>query len=238
MSKASRFLAGLLLLPFVWAEGAALLALLPDAYAPDFPFVSGEVVAFMGGMALWCVLAWLVGGGGWLYVFGHELTHAAWALLTFSKVSKIHVTSRGGYCLIDNPGPFTTLAPYFVPFYVVVLLLIRLALGFWFELAPYARWWIAALGFAYGFHVTKTVESIVKVAQPDIRAYGRLFSYVFIAAANLLFLGLGLATMLGSPLRGWLWELWGATVGAYGATGRMIVHLTLAAVSAARGLLK
>lgn len=237
MNRTLRFSAGLLLLPFIWAEGVALLSLLPDAYATDFPYVSWEILAFIGGMALWCAIALRIGGGGWLYVFGHELTHAAWALMTFTKVSKIHVTRRGGYCLISNPGPLTTLAPYFVPFYVVVLLLVRLALGHWFDMAPWARWWIGALGFAYGFHVTNTIESLVKVAQPDIREYGRLFSCVLIVVANMLFLGLGMAVMLGSPLRGWLMGLWGATADAYCATWRFAVWAAMSAFSFAKGVL-
>ena len=61
---------------------------------------------------------------------------------------------------------------------------------------------------------------------------------VLIMAANLLFLGLGLAVMLGTPLREWLWELWGAAAGAYGATGRNAVKWTLAAFSAARGIVE
>lgn len=199
MAKFLRFVTGLLLLPFVWAECLALFDVLPGAFSPDFPFLSRELLAVFGGIALWLVIAWRASVSNWFYVFGHELTHAAWGLLTFSKVSKISVTSRGGYCLINNPGMFTTLAPYFIPFYVVVLLALRALLGIWFDMTPFAPWWFCALGFAYGFHLTNTVVSIVTVDQPDIRAYGRFFSCAFILAANLLFLMLGFALLVGLP---------------------------------------
>ena len=232
MAKTFRFISGLLLLPFIAAEALAIFGLVPDAFVPDFPFFSGEIVAFMAGMAIWCAISWRIDVNNWFYVFGHELTHAAWATLTFSKVSKISVTSKGGYCLINNPGPLTTLSPYFIPFYVVVLLLIRLLLGIWFDMAPYARWWLGALGFAYAFHVTNTISSLVKVAQPDIRAYGRFFSCVFIVVVNLLILGFGMAAMTATPMREWLGGLANASSRTYGATWRFIAWAVGAAFNA------
>ena len=91
MAKTFRFISGLLLLPFIAAEALAIFGLVPDAFVPDFPFFSGEIVAFMAGMAIWCAISWRIDVNNWFYVFGHELTHAAWATLTFSKVSKISV---------------------------------------------------------------------------------------------------------------------------------------------------
>lgn len=197
--KTARFLVALALLPFLWAEFAAIPVLAPGSFAPDFPFVSSDILFLFGGMALWFVVAWRFRVNPWFYVLGHELTHAAWALLTFSKVGRISVTSRGGYCTIDKPGVFTTLAPYFVPFYLALLLILRAILSIWFVMAPYGGWWMGAFGFAYGFHVTNTIDSIVGVDQPDIREYGRVFSCVLIAVANMLFLLLGFAAAAGTP---------------------------------------
>lgn len=197
--KTARFLLALALLPFLWAEFAAIPVLAPGSFVPEFPFVSTGIVCLFGGMALWFAVAWRFRVNPWFYVLGHELTHAAWALLTFSKVGRISVTSRGGYCTISNPGVFTTLAPYFIPFYLALLLAIRAVASVWLDMSPYGNWWMAAFGFAYGFHVTNTIDSIVGVDQPDIREYGRTFSCVLIAAANMLFLLLGFAAASGTP---------------------------------------
>ena len=216
--KTARFVAALALLPFVWAEFAALPALAPDAFAPEFPFVSAGVMSLFGGMALWFAIAWRFRVNPWFYVLGHELTHAFWALLTFSKVGRINVTSRGGFCMISDPGVFTTLAPYFIPFYLVVLLAIRAIAGIWIDMAPYGNLWFAAFGFAYGFHLTNTIESITGVDQPDIREYGRFFSCTLIVAANMLFLLLGFAAVSGTPF-GELWNALASSVcSAYAAT--------------------
>ena len=237
MARTVRFAIGAALLPFVWAATTATLTLVPDALTAEFPFVSRKILFFSAGVAVWCAIAWRFMVNNWFYIFGHELTHAAWALLTFSKVTRISVTAKGGYCLIENPGPFTTLAPYFVPFYAVVLLLARLLLGIWVDMASYSHWWLAALGFAYGFHATNTVESLTEVAQPDIREYGKFFSCTLIIAANLLFLGLGAAAMLGVPLLEWLSTLLDSCVSAYCAAWRGIAWAVATAFTAVKGVI-
>lgn len=201
-----RLLIGVLLLPLLWAECLVAWAIVPDAFVQDFPFLSTPLLALAGGFAAWLLLALRVPVSNWFYVFGHELTHAAWGLATLSRVSKIRVSASGGYCVVENPGMFTTLAPYFIPFYLVLAMALRALLGIWFDMSPYATWWLVAMGFAYGFHVTNTFETLAKVAQPDIRAYGRFFSCVFIVAANLAFLAAGLALALGVP-GGELWNI-------------------------------
>lgn len=209
-----RFLVGLLLLPFIWAECKVALAIVPNAFTQQAPFLSAPLLAMIGGFALWLLLACKVTVSNWFYVLGHELTHACWALLTFSKVSKIKVSSNGGYCLISNPGMFTTLAPYFIPFYLVVVLVLRAILGIWLDMSNGALWWMGAVGFAYGFHVTNTIAALTKAEQSDIRVYGRFFSCAFIVVANLAFLDLGMALSMGVPPG----ELWGSFVENTSAT--------------------
>lgn len=199
-----RFIAGLALLPFVWAECRVAAAILPNAFTQEAPFISTPLLSMIAGFALWLLLACRASTSSWFYVLGHELTHACWALLTFSKVSKIKVSSNGGYCLISNPGMFTTLAPYFIPFYLLVVLAARALLGIWLDMSAYAPWWMGAVGFTYGFHVTNTIAALTKAEQSDIRVYGRFFSCVFIVVANLAFLDLGMSVAMGVPVG----ELW------------------------------
>lgn len=214
----ARFTAGLLMLPLLWAECLVIWTIMPDAFVQDFPFLSRQLMALAGGFAAWLLLAMRIPVSNWFYVFGHELTHAAWGLATLSRVSKIRITSNGGYCVVENPGMFTTLAPYFIPFYLVLALAVRAVLGIWFDMSGFATLWIGAMGFAYGFHVTSTIGTLVNVAQPDIREYGRFFSCVFIVAANLAFVAAGLALALGVPA-GDFWNIARERVaGVYAAT--------------------
>lgn len=220
-----RFVLGLLLLPFLWAECLAVYSAVPDAFIPDFPYLSGNLISLAVGLFAWLALSCRFSVSNAIYVFGHEMTHAAWALATFSKVSKIKVSAGGGYCMISNPGMFTTLAPYFIPFYLVVVLLLRAILGIWLDMSPYSNLWMGAVGFTYGFHVTNTIATLVKVEQPDIHVYGRLFSCVFIAMANLGFLAIGMALATGMPLGELGGTLVDSAIGCYSATADVIMRL-------------
>ena len=124
---------------------------------------------------------------------------------------------------LTNPGLFTTLAPYFVPFYLVVVLLLRLLAGLFWDMAPFAPWWLGLMGMAYGFHVTYTVRSLAQ-RQPDIRAFGRVISYVLILLINLLVFGYGLVALTPASFPNYHGALAGRTVQAYSATGRFIAH--------------
>lgn len=230
MFRAFRFLVALVLLPALAAECLAIRALMPAFFIGDFPFLSPEILAVLGGYAAWTVLFAFARIPEWIYVLGHELTHAAWGLCTFSKVGRIRVSSSGGSCVVSNPGMFTTLAPYFVPFYMVVTLLTRLAVGLFADMAQYALWWLAAIGFTYGFHLTYTVKTLVEVEQPDVREYGRFFSYVLIVAANLLVLGAGLVWVTGTPPGQYVAELGDCLRESYVWTWRWLCALAKSVV--------
>jgi len=86
------------------------------------------------------------------------------------------------------------LAPYFFPFYAVLLVLVCLGcdlFGVW--RAAYAPWYHVLLGAAYAFHVTLTWH-ILKTRQTDITSQGYVFSAVVI------FLGNAAVLMIGAPL--------------------------------------
>ncbi len=203
-----RFITGLFLLPVIVAQGKTVAFILPGFFSASFPYVNGDVLAIFGGYFLWLILQMCCKVPDTLYIFGHELTHAMWALLTFSKVGKIKISKKGGYCEVTNPGPFITLAPYFVPFYSVIVLLLRFGIGLFTDMTPYSGWWFIILGFTYGFHLTNTIKTLYEVAQPDVLAYGRLFSYTLIAAVNLLVLEMSFVIILSLPLKDFVLSFW------------------------------
>ena len=193
------FLLGVALIPAIGAAFLAVGDLLPSLFKSSLPFIAPEPLAFAAGYALWILLFLFLPPSVKMYVWGHELTHAMWGLMTGSKVGKIKVTDKGGYVNLTNPGIFTTLAPYFVPFYLVVILLLRLLAGLFLDMGPYALWWLGLFGMAYGFHITYTVRSLTE-HQPDIREFGRVISYALILLINVLVFGYGIVAITNATL--------------------------------------
>ena len=222
------FLVGAALLPAVFAAARAVYDLVPALFIQSPPFIAPEPLAFAGGCVLWTLLFFFLPPSVKMYVWGHELTHAIWGLLTGSKVGKIKVGEDGGYVNLTNPGIFTTLAPYFVPFYLIVVLLIRLLCGLFWDMGPYSLVWLALMGMAYGFHVTYTVRSLTE-RQPDIREFGHLISYTLILLINVLVFGYGLVAITHATLPEYHGALVDRAMQSYSATWKAISDAAISA---------
>ncbi|MDB6040812.1 MAG: hypothetical protein JWM99_4653 [Verrucomicrobiales bacterium] len=189
-AKRLKFLAGLLLLPFCAGVARTTVRLIQATATADtfwFPFVAGA--------ACWLSIYVLLPKPLWLYVCGHELTHALWACTFGGKVKKIKISARGGYVSLSKTNFLISLSPYFFPLYAVLILAgfilghVIWGLRTWFPLL------YLSLGTAYCFHVTLTAFAL-KAKQTDITDHGRLFSAVIIWLGNLgvLIVGLPLLT--------------------------------------------
>jgi len=202
--KFVKWLIGLLLLPVCAGVASAVWRLLRASGYADTTWVP-----LLAGALCWGVIYLLLPRPMWLYVAGHELTHALWAWLLNGEVRQLRINSRGGHVVVSKSNFVIALAPYFFPFYaalvVVMFLLARLAL-------PWPRlevWFLLLLGVAYGFHLTLTGH-VLKTRQSDITAHGYLFSAVIIFLGNALVLLLGLPALTSSteiPTAFlWCWE--------------------------------
>ena len=67
-------------------------------------------VAFLGGAGCWLTIFLLLPKPMWVYVFGHELTHALWAWLFGGRVKKFKVTAKGGHVVITKSNFLIVLA--------------------------------------------------------------------------------------------------------------------------------
>ena len=124
----------------------------------------------------------------WLYVAGHELTHAFFAMLFRGKVSEIRITAtEGGHIKTDRSNFVITLAPYFFPFYTILAILIWAILEWQFiDFTNNQRFWLyGTIGLTWLFHIGYTVWMLQR-EQTDIKVNGRLFSYTVILLINLL----------------------------------------------------
>ena len=78
--------------------------------------------AFGIGFFLWVALYFLLPRPIRTYVLAHELTHALWAWLTGSHVSRMKLSKNGGSVVVSKNNILITLAPYFFPLYTMMVI--------------------------------------------------------------------------------------------------------------------
>lgn len=118
-----------------------------------------------------------------VYVFGHELTHAAAAFLSGYKVKSLFVSEKGGEVELSDSNVFVALAPYCVPLYAVMVLLAYVLVRQYAPLSSPPLWVGFGVGFTLAFHGALTIYSL-RQDQPDLRHAGTFFSMVLIVLFN------------------------------------------------------
>ena len=139
------------------------------------------------GFLIWLVVYLILPPPTRLYVFGHELTHAVWALMMGGKVRGIKVTDKGGHARVTKSNFLITLAPYFFPIYCLLVILLFWAGHLVFDWTRYFGFFYILIGVSYGFHLTFTVSTL-STRQSDVTQHGWLFAMTVIYWMNLLFL--------------------------------------------------
>ncbi len=181
--KVLRFLAGIVLLPLCVAVSWSLADLL-NSLPPTPELFPPQTLALAGGYFVWLGIYLCVMRPMHAYVWAHELTHALWGLLFLARIHSIRVKPTGGAVSLSKTNTLIALAPYFFPFYTMVVLLLRGILSIWIPMNPYELIWLFLVGFTWGFHFTFTVQTLL-IRQPDIVDNGRVFSLTLIYLLNL-----------------------------------------------------
>ena len=216
-----RWLAGLLMLPVCGVTMATILMQFSDATVNRGFWQTSAFWHFVIGVML--MTGWFVTGLGrkqflYVYVLGHELTHALFVIICRGRVTGFHVSPEGGFITTDKSNLFIALSPYFVPFWTLAGLAVFFTLRVSNHLPPYADkilfWFV---GFTWTFHLFWTLWMIIR-DQPDLQEQGNFFSLMFIYLANLLVLAAMLCAASGSDyftlagfVRSWLHNA-GATI--------------------------
>jgi hypothetical protein len=107
--------------------------------------------------------------------------------------SKLRVSSGGGSVNLTKSNMLITLAPYFFPFYTFLVIVVALVTSAFIRPLPCLPLWMFAVGFTWAFHALFTLETLAQ-RQPDVKLYGRIFSWVFIFLANVALILLFLAS--------------------------------------------
>ncbi len=182
MANFVRMLLGVALLPVCWGVVRAFFDSIVAA-AGDSSGLTAESIALAGGMAAFALCWMSVPHPVKTYVLGHELTHALWGLLFGAVPSRLRVSASGGSVNLTKSNMLITLAPYFFPFYTFIVVVAALVTSAFVRPLPWLPLWMFAVGFTWAFHVLFTLETLAQ-RQPDVKLYGRVFSWVFIFLAN------------------------------------------------------
>ena len=181
-----KFIIAVLLLPVCAGAAMALLKVLHACGSADTTWIP-----ILAGAACWIVIFFLLPKPMWIYVFGHELTHALWTWLFGGQVKKMKVTPRGGHVVISKTNFVIALAPYFFPLYATIVVAVFAVGHLIWDWHNYLVWFHLAVGAAYAFHVTLTWH-VLQTRQSDITSQGYLFSAVIIFLGNVSVLLFGI----------------------------------------------
>lgn len=182
MANFLRLLTGLALLPMCWGVTRSLLDAIVISAGVE-GLASAETLSLLAGIVAFA-LSWMtLSHPVKTYVLGHELTHALWGLLFGARPSDVRVSAAGGSVRLTKSNMLITLAPYFFPFYTFVVIVVALVTYAFLRPLPCLPLWMFLIGFTWSFHVLFTLETLTQ-RQPDVKLYGRIFSWAFIFLVN------------------------------------------------------
>ena len=180
-----KLIVGLFLLPacalFTWVLYRLIWQIRPDVVTALPPDILGLFIGFF----LWIILFLSLPRPVMTYVLGHELTHALWAVLLGGRVSRLKVSGKGGSVQVSKTNFVISLAPYFFPFYTVLVILVYAGLSLFVDQRVYRPFWMGCIGLSWSFHLTFTLLMLAH-HQTDVQEHGRIFSYTFIYLANVI----------------------------------------------------
>src|SRR3989339_486392 len=179
----ARFIIAVFMLPFAAALVWRFTGLVADfAGKADY-----STLPFWGGLGSYFIFQAFFPKPVRLYVFAHELTHALAGIISGAKLKSFKVSSSGGSVILSKTNVLISLAPYFVPFYSVVLMIVYAVGAKFWKLGDYQPYFIFAMGFSLAFHFSLT-HFALKQGQSDLKLYGIFFSSIFIATVNFIML--------------------------------------------------
>ncbi|MBK1880898.1 hypothetical protein JIN85_00645 [Luteolibacter pohnpeiensis] len=186
-----RWIIGLILLPICWVTTWTFLSRFSYATVHQGFWQTPEFWYFATGILL--MVGWFWSGllrdlFLYLYVLGHELTHAIFVIIHFGKVTDFHVSTSGGYITTNKTNLMIALSPYFVPFWSAVVVLAYLLGRLFFGPTPELENLLyVTVGYTWAFHMLWTLWMLPR-DQPDLQEHGVFLSLIIIYLANLLVL--------------------------------------------------
>lgn len=225
MGNIFRLILGILLIPACWGMGKVLCRAVIVSVSAETA-ASVETFSLLGGMLAFAFSWMAISKPMKTYVLGHELTHALWGLFFGAHPRDIRVAASGGSVKLSKTNILITLAPYFFPFYTFVVIIVALIVYAIKGFLPFLPLWMFLVGFTWAFHALFTLQTLTE-RQPDIKLYGRIFSWVFIFLANVVLI---LAFLAATTTLTFL-QLWTLILDRVAGTYLEIIHGALSLVN-------
>ena len=191
-------LAGILLLPACAGLGITLFELLVGIQSEAE--ASRSLSFFLAGLGLWIVVFLFLTRPVRLYILSHELSHLLVAWASGIGGGNLQVHQHGGSVNVERSTFWVALAPYFLPLYSLLVLIVFSVLGPRISSIHLIRTLPFLLGVTWSFHLTFTIYALSR-PQSDLRSYGAPGSIAVLLFINLLLLAVGAAVRNPSPFQ-------------------------------------
>lgn len=125
-----------------------------------------------------------------IYIISHELSHAFMGMLKGNKINRIKIKKNSGYVSFRYKTDFlTTIAPYILPFYALLLIVLYFSLSFITDISKYRLIFITLEGFFIAFHIVNTAYVMSSSLQSDFKKTRAIFfSYTVVFLSNIIFI--------------------------------------------------
>lgn len=187
-SRILRILWGLVLLPVCGVTTVTLFECVTDPAFTGHFWRTDVFIYFTVGFVLhigWFFSHFFQNVFLYLYVLGHELTHALFVYICFGYVSGFRVGVDGGHVVTNKSNLLIALSPYFIPFWSVVVLAIAAPISLMARFPGQDQALFLLMGATWSFHLLWTLW-IIPRDQPDLKENGTFLSLAIIYLANIL----------------------------------------------------
>ncbi|MFC1808311.1 hypothetical protein ACFL0T_08135 [Candidatus Omnitrophota bacterium] len=182
--RIAKFLLGILFIPVCIAASQSL-----HYQLSSISIIPHYQKYFFLGIITYLIIHAAVYKPSYLYILGHEIMHVIATWMSFGKVTSFHASPQGGKVTTTKTNFFISLAPYFFPFYTIVVAIIFFAIPLFTKTRPLYEPFLFVIGFTLAFHVILTID-FLKIKQTDLLHTGFLFSLGLIYLVNILVVGL------------------------------------------------
>jgi hypothetical protein len=128
------------------------------------------------------------------YVLEHELSHLLFAFLSGTKIKSISLKNRDAFVKTERVNLFIALAPYSVPLYTVLIVLLYKIVGIFTVSALLDKLLYFLFGTTFSFHLVATFHYL-QLDQPDVRRYGYFSSLILIITWSIIIISIIFALM-------------------------------------------
>jgi hypothetical protein len=181
----SRWAIGIALLPLLWVLVRKLTGMMSAVAAEGYK----TWWLYLAGATSYLAAERILSKPMWLYIVGHELTHALSGLLSGARIYSMRAGTKGGEVQLSKSNAFIALSPYIVPFYAALVVIAYAAARRWWAGGNVLPAFQALLGASLAFHFSLTFSAL-HGQQSDLKVVGFFLSGVVIAIGNILILSL------------------------------------------------